>query len=67
MELRAILARNVRRRRRVLRLTQEDLAELAHLDRTYVSHIERQKYAVTVDVLEQLARALQTTPAELVT
>ncbi|HEY3949837.1 helix-turn-helix transcriptional regulator [Phenylobacterium sp.] len=67
MELRKILAQNVRRLRRGKRLTQDDLAGMAHIDRTYVSDIERCIYAATVDVLEELAWALEVEPSELLT
>jgi transcriptional regulator with XRE-family HTH domain len=65
MELRKILARNVRRLRKGKKLSQEALAHLAHIDRTYVSHIERSVYAATVDVLEELSLALEVEPSEL--
>jgi transcriptional regulator with XRE-family HTH domain len=59
MELRQILARNVRLRREAMGLSQEELAHRADIDRTYVSHIERSIHGVTIDVLGQLARALE--------
>jgi transcriptional regulator with XRE-family HTH domain len=65
MELREILARNVRRRRRALGLSQEELAHRAGIDRTYVSHIERSIHAVTIDVLDQLGLALDVAPGDL--
>jgi transcriptional regulator with XRE-family HTH domain len=65
MSLREILARNVRRRRRTLGVSQEELAHRAGVDRSYVSHVERCVYAATVDVIEQLAVAMDIEPAEL--
>jgi transcriptional regulator with XRE-family HTH domain len=65
MELRKILARNVRRLRKSKKLSQEELAHRAHIDRTYVSHLERSVHAATVDVLEELASALEVEPGEL--
>lgn len=59
MELRRLLARNVRIRRRALGLSQEALAHEAGIDRTWVSRLETSKVAVSVDVLEKLARALR--------
>jgi len=38
------------------RLSQDQLADLAGLDRTYVSRLERGQHNVTVLVLERLAR-----------
>lgn len=65
MELRRVLALNVRKRRRTLGLTQEELAFRAEIDRTYVSAIERSVYAVTIDVLEKLSEALNVEPGDL--
>jgi len=41
-----------------MRLSQEDLADRAKLDRTYVSGIERGKRNPTLDVLQRLSTAL---------
>jgi transcriptional regulator with XRE-family HTH domain len=38
---------------------------MAHIDRTYVSHIERSIHAATIDVIEELSAALEVEPAEL--
>lgn len=38
--------------------SQEDMAEKAGLDRTYVSGIERQKKNPTIIVVERVAKAL---------
>jgi transcriptional regulator with XRE-family HTH domain len=65
MELRTILARNVRRLRKSKKLSQEVLAHMAHIDRTYVSDIERCVYAATVDVIEELSAALGVEPGDL--
>jgi len=65
MELRKVLARNVRRLRKVKDLSQEELAHMAHIDRTYVSDIENCKSAATVDVVEELAAALEVPVTDL--
>ncbi len=65
MTLRGVLARNLRRLRRAERLSQEELADRAGLNRNYVGMIEREEHAVTLDVLEQLAAAFAIEPAEL--
>ena len=65
MELREILARNVRKRRRAMGFNQEELAHRAGIDRTHVSNIERCKHAVTIDLLGQLAVALDVEPTDL--
>ena len=65
MTLRRILARNLKRLRRERGLTQEELADLAGLNRNYVGMIERQENAASVDTLEALADALQIKPVQL--
>ena len=65
MNLRSHVATNIRRLRRAAGLSQEALADAAGLDRTYISALERSRYAVTVDVLERLAIALRVDAAEL--
>jgi len=65
MELREILARNVRMRRNRLGLNQDELADLAKMDRTYVSKIENCRNAATVDMIEKLAAAFGLEPPDL--
>lgn len=65
MALRQILADNLRRARLAAGLSQEELADVAGIDRTYVSALERSRYAASVDVMERLATALKVTPASL--
>jgi transcriptional regulator with XRE-family HTH domain len=48
----------VRQHRELVRLSQEDLADRAKVDRTYVSGIERGKRNPTLDVLQRLSTAL---------
>jgi transcriptional regulator with XRE-family HTH domain len=65
MTLRRILARNLKRLRRERGLSQEELADLAGLNRNYVGMIERQENAASVDTLEALAQALQIKATQL--
>ncbi|MCL9998666.1 MAG: helix-turn-helix domain-containing protein [Erythrobacter sp.] len=65
MALRQILADNLRRARVAAGLSQEELADAAGVDRTYVSALERCKYAASLDVMERLATALSVNPASL--
>lgn len=67
MRVREVLALNLKALRQIQNLSQEDLAELAGIDRTYVSSLERSQYSATIDVLERLAMALGVKPAELLT
>ncbi|MBY0562607.1 MAG: helix-turn-helix transcriptional regulator [Hyphomonadaceae bacterium] len=65
MNLRDVLARNLRKVRHERGLSQEALADEAGIDRTYVSALERSVYAATVDMIEKLAGALDIEPADL--
>lgn len=48
----------VRRQREVLRLSQEELAARAAIDRTYISGVERGVRNPTLDVMQRIATAL---------
>jgi transcriptional regulator with XRE-family HTH domain len=65
MSLRRIVARNLKRLRTERGLSQEELADLASLNRNYIGMIERQENAATVDTLEALAKALEVEPTRL--
>jgi transcriptional regulator with XRE-family HTH domain len=67
MEIRAILAFNLRRCRRLRGLSQEELAHRAEIDRTYISALERSVYAASIDVVDRLARTLGVEAADLLT
>ena len=60
MELRALFALNLKRLRVSAGLSQEALADIAGLDRTYISALERCRYSATLDVIERLSNALDT-------
>ena len=65
MKLRQIFASNLRRIRLDRNLTQENLADMAGIDRTYVSALERQVYSVSLDTIEKLAEVLSIDPHNL--
>ena len=65
MTLRRIVARNLKRLRRERGLSQEELADLAGLNRNYIGMVERRENAPTVDTLEVLAKALQVEAVKL--
>lgn len=65
MALRRIFAVNLRSARLAAGLSQEELADVAGIDRTYVSALERSRYAASLDVMERLATALRVSPASL--
>jgi transcriptional regulator with XRE-family HTH domain len=56
----------IRRERESKGISQERLAQLAGLDRTYVQRLEHGKYSPTLETVSQLAGALQRFPSELV-
>jgi transcriptional regulator with XRE-family HTH domain len=67
MNIRDVLALNLRKLRRVKGLSQEELAHRAKIDRTYISALERSLYAAGIDVVDRLARALGVEAADLLT
>ena len=58
MDLAAHFGSAIRRHRELLRLSQEELALRAGLDRTYISGVERRVRNPTARVMQQLADAL---------
>jgi transcriptional regulator with XRE-family HTH domain len=67
MEIREVLALNLRKLRRAKGLSQEELAPRAKIDRTYISALERCIYAAGIDVVDRLARVLGVEAADLLT
>jgi transcriptional regulator with XRE-family HTH domain len=65
--LTSVLASNLRSFRREKQLSQESLAELCGLHRTYVGSVERGERNVTLSSLEVLARSLGVSVPELLT
>ncbi|MFJ7441652.1 helix-turn-helix transcriptional regulator [Methylorubrum rhodesianum] len=60
--LREILATNLRRIRAEKGLSQDALADLCEIDRTYISGVERGLRNVSIDTLERLATGLRLEP-----
>ena len=65
MNIREVLATNLRKLRRSRGLSQEELAHRAKIDRTYISALERSVYAAGIDVVDRLARVLGVEAADL--
>jgi transcriptional regulator with XRE-family HTH domain len=62
MDIREILAANIKRLRKTSCFSQEELAARAGIDRTYVSALERRVYAASIDLVARLAEALEVEP-----
>lgn len=66
MDLKEIMAVNLRRMRHGQHMTQEELAHLSKVSARYIGKIERAHVAASVTVLGQIAEALKVDPAELI-
>lgn len=66
MDLKHVLATNLRRLRHDRDLTQEDMAELTGLSARYVGSIERATVSASITVLGKLAEALKVHPTTLI-
>lgn len=60
-----VFGENLKRIRLLTGMSQEQLAERAGLDRTYVSSVERGKRNISLNNIFKLADALDVTPGEL--
>jgi transcriptional regulator with XRE-family HTH domain len=65
MDLKEVMARNLRRTRHEKKLTQEELADRAGLSMRYVGAIERGDVSASVTILGRIADALEIEPGEL--
>ena len=63
--LREILAKNIRELRLSKQLSQEELADICGLHRTYISDIERGNRNVSIDNIEKIAKGLDVDPSVL--
>ncbi len=62
---RRIFAQRLRQIRQIRGLSQEELADMAGLHRTYVGSVERSERNVSIDNMERLAKALEVDITEL--
>lgn len=65
--LRDLVARNIRRERARLNISQETLADRAGLHRTYIGAVERSEKNISIDSIERIAKALELEPHLLMT
>ncbi|ESY01386.1 helix-turn-helix transcriptional regulator [Mesorhizobium sp. LNJC405B00] len=66
MDLKEIMAVNMRRLRHDQNVTQEELAASSGLSMRYVGSIERARVSASVSVLGRIAKALNVDPCELI-
>ncbi len=64
MDLRQLFATNLRRIRHGRKLSQEQLAHDAAVDRAYLSRVERGVTYVGLEIIEKLAKILEVEPGE---
>jgi transcriptional regulator with XRE-family HTH domain len=60
-----VFAENLRRQRKAMGISQEDLADKAGLHRTYIGSVERGERNVSIDNIERLAIAVDSTVQQL--
>lgn len=65
MDIRLILAMNLKGFRDKRGFSQEELAYRSRVDRTYISALERCIYSASIDVLDRIAIALDISAFEL--
>jgi transcriptional regulator with XRE-family HTH domain len=65
MNVRQILAENVRGMRMAAGLSQEELAHRSAIHVTYLSGVENGRRNATIEVVARIAIALKTTPSRL--
>ena len=59
------LGRAIEARRKIRRISQEKLAELADISRAYMGCIERGEYTASLQTLARVAKALKWTLADM--
>jgi transcriptional regulator with XRE-family HTH domain len=64
MDLRQLFATNLRRIRHERKISQEQLAHDAGVDRAYLSRVERAVTYVGLEIIEKVANMLEVDPAE---
>ncbi len=65
MDLRQTFATNLRRLRHAAGLSQEELADLADINRTYISKLETGATFVGLEIIGKLADVLRAEPSDM--
>jgi len=60
-----LLGKRVQKRRKLMGLTQEDLAEKVNVSRAYIGYIEQARNTPSIELLEKIARVLRVNIKEL--
>lgn len=64
-KLRRVFAANVRARRKMIGISQEELADRAGVHRTYIGAVERSEVNVSIDNIARISAALDVNAAVL--
>jgi transcriptional regulator with XRE-family HTH domain len=64
-DARKVFASRLRQIRQLKGLSQEELADMSGLHRTYVGSVERSERNISIDNIERLAKALEVDIVEL--
>ena len=67
MDIKQIVGKRIRELRNKLGVSQEELAAIVELDRTYITSVERGKRNISIVNIEKLATALNVSLAEFFT
>jgi transcriptional regulator with XRE-family HTH domain len=59
------LGETIRQHRKLLKLSQEDFAELSELHRTYIGQVERGEKNISFINILRIAKALKVKPSQL--
>lgn len=64
-ELAKLLGSNIREMRKTKAISQEQLALLTSIDRSYIGRIERGEVSITIEKLYEIAKTLEVSPQSL--
>lgn len=67
MDIKQVVGKRVKELRNKIGISQEELADTAQLDRTYITSVECGKRNISIVNIEKLANALNVTLAEFFT
>lgn len=67
MDIKSLVGKRVKELRNNMGISQEELADLAGLDRTYITSVECGKRNISIVNVEKLANALKVTLSEFFT